>query len=1357
LGLALVSSAAAQGLRVGGQVVDAQHQPIAGAELRLRPLPSAYALDRALLEGSTSEDAPRPGGGASARSDGEGRFQLDAPKAGMWLLTAAAKGRIEAALFLAPLLAPTELPPILLEVAREVRVEVVDGGGRPVSGARVVLDARPGRRFLHTLSADLARPWPRRQTGLTGETGLALLGAPESGDYQLQVVAEGFAPWSEDHRSGTTERVVLRRGTPRGLVVRNPAGDPVPEVLVRLESGRIPLTLTDAQGRATLGVPRDHSLGLRILSVEGGEAGATLRGEALAAPPEIVVEPPFPVIGLVLAAPARTPVAGAVVWSGSDPTSFAYSDERGRYRLPLRPSGTETPGEVLFAAAPGYFRVSSQLSTPRGEHPDSAFVLPPAATVQGRVLDREGRPLAGAAVRWLDSTSQAPSQAPRVLSGRDGRFVVAPLALNRTLRLQARREGYTPTVVEVPPVTGRQGVDIVIRMPEGRSAFGSVVNEADRPIPAASITLTPASERLGSGEPHPEPIRARSGERGRFELEGVTPGAFDLRAEASGFAPVTVPGLEIPATGRRIDLGTLVLPEEVRLEGRVTDSGGNPLELAEIRIQASLPRANPGEPGLALPDAVSDGDGRFGVAGLAAGRAVELRVARAGYAPATVRGVHVPSDRLLEIVLEDAVILRGRVVDERGDPVAAARLQLVAEPASLGDRLGRASASPMRFASTDGAGSFEIRGVTAGRWDLTVRADGFQNGGREGLEIPAAEEPEEIRIVLREGAVVRGRVVGAGGEPVAAAQVSALGGSRPPFRSHSLRSATTDSDGRYRLDGLPTRQMTFAVEHPKYRRQARDLEVRAGGNRLDFELEDSWEISGRVVDAEGGPASGARVRAVSTSGVGSAGSEAREPVLTAGDGGFTIRIPAQGQYIVRAEKSGYAPAQTDEAVRIEGQSVYGIELRLGQGGAIAGRVTGLDLDELSRVRILALQPGRFAPPAMGQTDYEGLYRLENLPPGEWMVLAVVGDMGKNVRETVTLEPGAEEVTLDLELGGGSTLSGQVVQGSKPVPGARVQAIAVEGLSGSSAVTDQAGRFRLEELDSGTYTVLVSAFTHAPEHQEEVQLDGDREVTIELEAHTLRGRVLDALEGTPIPGARVALTRRGREGSGQPTVLRTDTRGAFRFTGMAPGPYHLRVSQEGYGNAGTEVGIDEGGGAPAVEIRLEPSEALTLYVLHPTGAPATEVTLMALDTTGQPLLQGWYVAGEGGRIRLADLPAGTWTLLAAGRGTASVSQRVETPGGPVTLRLPESGGLAVHVPVLAGSGRRARLTLRDPRGQPYRDIRTGQAQWELLEGAATVPLLPVGVWTVEARTVAGELIGTTAGRVVLGRVLDVIVE
>ena len=121
----------------------------------------------------------------------------------------------------------------------------------------------------------------------------------------------------------------------------------------------------------------------------------------------------------------------------------------------------------------------------------------------------------------------------------------------------------------------------------------------------------------------------------------------------------------------------------------------------------------------------------------------------------------------------------------------------------------------------------------------------------------------------------------------------------------------------------------------------------------------------------------------------------------------------------------------------------------------------------------------------------------------------------------------------------------------------------------------------------------------------------------------------------------------------------------------------------------------------------------------------------------------------GLLRLAASPVP--------RASGKSARTVEAPGGPVTVRLPESGGLAVEVPALLGTMRLARLTLRDSRGEPYRDVHTGRSQWHLVDGMVRLPLLPAGAWTLEVRTAAEELIVSTEVRVVPGRLLDVFVE
>ncbi len=78
---------------------------------------------------------------------------------------------------------------------------------------------------------------------------------------------------------------------------------------------------------------------------------------------------------------------------------------------------------------------------------------------------------------------------------------------------------------------------------------------------------------------------------------------------------------------------------------------------------------------------------------------------------------------------------------------------------------------------------------------------------------------------------------------------------------------------------------------------------------------------------------------------------------------------------------------------------------------------------------------------------------------------------------------------------------------------------------------------------------------------------------------LQGRLLNSLSGEPIAGATVVVDELKRE-----TVSGPD--GAFRFDGLAPGPYHVFVRTLGYSSRRTEVTVTPAGDKP-VEVQVDP--------------------------------------------------------------------------------------------------------------------------------------------------------------------------
>lgn len=402
---------------------------------------------------------------------------------------------------------------------------------------------------------------------------------------------------------------------------------------------------------------------------------------------------------------------------------------------------------------------------------------------------------------------------------------------------------------------------------------GVVFDQDGRPAPAVAV-------RLGDGQ------TTWSAPDGRFEFDDVSPGRHMVSATAPGLAAppvdVFVSRRERSVAWLHLRAGTSLTVEVIDRETSAPIPGATGSLVvarygASLRIEAS--RAATARGLLTFPSYPPG--------------PVLLHVEAPGYAAAVTLATGdragLPSRE--RVVLERGAPLAGVVVDESGRPVADAAV------AWRSCRGAGAMREPVR---TGADGSFRlVFGPHDGVCELSVDHDAYES------TLHALHDetlPDSVRIVIRAGRLVTGRVVDARGQPVSGA---AVGTSVPGIGGG--KQTITDDAGEFTLRGLPGPHVEQFLYAELDGARSHPVAVPAEpAEPVTLELVHADLAAGVVVHADGRPAAHASVRFQGPLEVEPEVSDRagrfwiQGEVLADRDGRFEIRGLAPGRYRVMA-------------------------------------------------------------------------------------------------------------------------------------------------------------------------------------------------------------------------------------------------------------------------------------------------------------------------------------------------------------------------------------------------------------------------------------------------------------------------
>ena len=653
-----------------------------------------------------------------------------------------------------------------------------------------------------------------------------------------------------------------------------------------------------------------------------------------------------------------------------DLLASAATDGEGRALVTPLPVGSVR----LWVSLPGY--ASARLDAEVGEMDGGVgpVVLEPGVTVHGRVVDEHGSGVAEAQVFSTPAGSPMPVHLA-AQSDEEGFFTLADLSAGAALVLQARAPHYVaspPTPVPMPPPELLE-----LKVAKGRTLIGHVVNEAGEPLAGERVSASQRVRRTMGGAMTISVGRAfaiaETDEDGTFVLEALPCGeTVTLYASASGYQRQQ---LEVDLADRDENTPvTVTLRRGLAVAGRVVDAAGTPRAGVQVRCSSAAMTRGAAITTFFVPPVTTAADGRFRFKGLAEGQWQLVASDEEGGSAREV--VDAGRD---DVVLRFAVPgeLRGRVVGEDGTPVVSATVRVIA-------------AEQFKEATSDGAGTFHVKGLPSGMARVIVEAKGWA-ARSEQAKIESGRTAQ-VEVTLKRGGTVVGRVVGLSQEELGRCEVRVGASEGEP-----------DASGAFRLEGVPVgSQVVRALVVPDFKSRQATVEIPAAGAEVEVELNFAAGVTlSGTVRRGGRPAAGVTVAAGPPGGWGMASAVTDEV------GGWRLAGLPEGELEVRVLNEHGALVTRRQ---LTATSDARVELEI-PDGVLTGRVIGgRRRDGIAGATVRLEYEGKELRSVA--TDEAGAFVARELPDGRYRVRASAAGWGPAEAIAEIVPGAARPVTLE---------------------------------------------------------------------------------------------------------------------------------------------------------------------------------------------------------------------------------------------------------------------------------------------------------------------------------------------------------
>lgn len=795
-----------------------------------------------------------------------------------------------------------------------------------------------------------------------------------------------------------------------------------------------------------------------------------------------------------------------------------------------------------------------------------------------------------------------------------------------------------PTLTLNPSLAERAAIAGTVRDPNGQPVAGAQVCA----VTHSNLLATKDTER---------PSCAKTERDGHYRIEGLYPVRYTVLASGAGFAPGTYYQGEGASRRSWLDLRPKmeVLEVDITLEdggveihGFVKDLSGGPVEGAQVAADATF--------------TWTTADGSFS-AWVKEGPL--WIIARAeGYALGTEEGV-APGHEF-ELFLTPEAVLIGKVVraGEGGGPVEGA--QVTAMTGGWGFM--------PKSAYTDSSGEFRIDGLEPGAYKARAEADDALGVAKEQVILGLGETSEPIVIEAHPAFLIEGKIVTEGGASCVDGSVSLEDAAQGRDMWMSV-----ESDGTVRQRGALPGDYQVHVRCNGFvsaERYERIKVVDKSVTGLRWDVAKGQSIRGVVVDASGKPAShvnlDASLKPDPSQPRGHQTTNVWGPETDA-QGRFELAGLLPGTYELSLNtwrKPRATPAKPTLVEVPKGKDVTGLRIELPPSGELQGSVRDPKGQPIASAKV-NVSDGVHWQSTTSKDD--GSFHFESLVGGDYRVTARLGWWGDAMRAPGTSDDDVQGERVEVREGKVATVklvvesaSGRISGTVRDEDGEAVADAFIEATRESDSatkaagagirqgrwgeffekpnLTDQDGKFTLEQLPTGKHTLRAHRKGGGEGIVEHVELGSDVVVTI-ASAGRMTGTVNVRGGTSPEEFTIVAID----EATG---YRRTDqffrTGGSWSLSELPAGNYKVSVTA-GPGTAEVQAAMSAGKDTSGVRIELAPKVTVRGSVVDTEGKPLAgmEVYVSAPGTWsgGGGDEEKRNVTDEGGRYEVTNAPSG----------------------------------------------------------------------------------------------------------------------